>query len=95
MEQSTQVEIHDYMVLLLKIWEKTPADQAAVFNDDRVSQNAQWTPKKVRAAREHCSLKGWLRYQFEGSQDYTLTPSGLEMARGARRRQNLSPLSST
>lgn len=90
MNQATQAEIQDYMVALLKIWERTPADQAAVFNDKRITETAQWSAAKVRAAREHCSSKGWLRYQFEGSQDYTLTPEGLGMARGARRNQSFS-----
>ena len=78
------------MVVLLRIWEKTPAQQSAVFNDERISENTKWEPRQVRLIREHCSSIGWLRYSYEGSKDYTLTPAGLELARGIRRKQSLS-----
>ncbi len=90
MNGPTQSEINDYMVMLLKIWEKTPADQSAVFNDNRICENTQWDAKKVRAIREHCSTLGLVRYQFEGAKDYTLTPAGLDSARGSRRTQILA-----
>ena len=90
MNGPTQNEILDYIVVLLKIWEKTPADQPAVFNDNRICENIQWDVKRVRVIREHCFTLGWVRYQYEGAKDYTLTPAGLDSARGARRKQMLS-----
>ena len=90
MKKPTQDEMHDYMVALLKIWERTPSQESAVFNDERVSANTQWGTGKVRAVREECSGLGWISYSYEGSKDYTLTPAGLELARGARRKQLLA-----
>lgn len=90
MKAPTQAETHDYMVALLKIWERTPSQQSALFNDERVSANTQWESGKIRRIREHCFGLGWINYPYEGSKDYTLTPAGLELARGARRKQLLA-----
>ena len=85
MSLPTHQEIRDYLTVLLKIWEKTPAGQTAVFNDSRISGHIPWDAKKVRAVREHCSASGWVS-QTAGAADYTLTPAGLESARKARHR---------
>ena len=90
MNNPTQAELHDYMVVLLKIWERTPAQQSATFTDERVTAQTQWDSGSVRRIREQCSGLGWINYSYEGSKDYTLTPAGLDLARGARRKQVLS-----
>lgn len=90
MKTPTQAELHDYMVVLFNIWEKTPAQQSAVFNDERVSAHTQWESGRIRQIREQCSGFGWISHPYEGSKDYTLTPAGIELARGARRKQLLA-----
>jgi len=90
MSLPTRQEIRDYLAVLLKIWEKTPSGQTAVFNDGRISGHIPWDAKKVRAVREHCSAAGWVSQASGGAADYTLTPAGLESARGARHRQSPS-----
>jgi hypothetical protein len=88
----TPNEIRDYLVVLIKIFEKTPSGQSVIFNDDRIEKQTQWSSRKVKAVREICFSSGWLRFQNGGSGDYALTPDGIESARKARRGQNLSIL---
>ena len=90
MTAPTQAELHEYMVALFKIWERTPSQQSAVFNDERITAATQWDSGRVRQIREQCSGFGWISYSYEGSKDYTLTPAGIELARGARRKQLLA-----
>jgi len=90
MKEPTQAEMNDYMMILLKIWERTPAKESAVFNDERVLAHTQWGSGRVREIRERCSVLGWINYSYEGAKDYTLTAAGLDLARGARRKQVLS-----
>jgi hypothetical protein len=90
MTSPSPVETRDFMVNLLKSWERTPANQSAAFNDNRITEQMQWDAKKVRLVREHCVGQGWIQYQFEGAKDYTLTPTGLASAREARRKVSLS-----
>ena len=90
MNETTQTELHDYMVVLLNIWERTPAQQSAVFNDERVSAYTKWEAGRVRRIRERCSGLGWINYSYEGAKEYTLSAAGLDLARGARRKQALA-----
>lgn len=87
---ASAIETRDFMVNLLKSWERTPANQPASFNDNRIAEQIQWDAKRVRVVREHCVGLGWLQYQFEGAKDYILTPAGLVSAREARRKVSLS-----
>jgi hypothetical protein len=79
-------EIHDFITQLLKIWERTPSTEPAVFNDERLAAQMVWDVQRLKAVRQHCSTLGWIRYQFEGSKDYTLTEVGINSGREARRR---------
>jgi hypothetical protein len=90
MDSPSTIETRDYMVALLKLWERTPADQPAVFNDGRISEQIKWDAKKVRLLSDHCVRLGWIQYQYEGAKDYTLTQAGLSSARDSRRKVALN-----
>jgi len=90
MNSPTPIDTRDYMVALLKLWERTPANQPAVFNDVRLAELIQSDAKKVRVLSDHCVRLGWIQYQYEGAKDYTLTPAGLTSARDSRRKVALN-----
>ena len=86
----SNMETQNYMVALLKLWERTPADQPAVFNEKRIFDQTQWDAKKVSSLNEHFVRMGWIQYPYEGAKDYTLTQAGLSFARDTRRKTILS-----
>jgi len=79
-------EVQDYITQLLKIWERTPATEPAVFTDERVAAQMLWDAKRVETVRRHCFTLGWIRHPYEGSSDYLLTPEGISSGRAARRK---------
>ena len=79
-------EIQDYITQLLKIWERTPATEPAVFSDERVAAQMLWDAKRVESVRVHCSTLGWIKHPYEGSKDYVLTAEGISSGRAARRK---------
>ena len=90
MDSPSNVDTQNYLVALFKLWERTPADQPAVFDDSRMSAQTQWDSKKVRVLNDHCVRMGWIQYPYEGAKEYTLTTVGISSAREAQRKVSLS-----
>ncbi len=84
----SNIEVQDYIAQLLKIWERTPSTESAVLNDERVAAQMLWDVQRVEAVRRHCSTLGWIRYQYEGSKDYILTPVGISSGRAAKEQKS-------
>jgi hypothetical protein len=82
----SSVELKNYMLTLLKIWEKTPASQPAVFNNSRISENSEIDAKRVQVISEYCHTAGWIQFPYDGAKDFTLTAAGLTSARESRRK---------
>ncbi len=79
-------EIQKFMGSLFGIWERTPKNEQAVFNDARISERTQINPKQTRLLSEHCLQLGWIQLQPQNKQNYILTEQGLSNARDAWRK---------
>lgn len=84
----SNIDVQDYITQLLKLWEGTLSTEPAVFNDERVAAQMVWDVQRVEAVRNHCSTLGWIRYQYEGSKDYILTPVGISSGRAAKEQKS-------